>query len=102
MSMTITRNETNQTSLSDSARREVRAWLGRRNLQQKDLAEALGLTQSSVSLRLSGKMPFTLDDLASIASWLDITLGELLGAGVVNAKNPRPHMEDGDSDDKLL
>jgi hypothetical protein len=63
---------------------------------------ALGLTQSSASLRLSGKVPFTLDDLGIIATWLEISLAELLGSQTVTTKNPRQHTADGDSDSKLL
>lgn len=68
---------------------EVRAWLARRGLRQIWLADTLGLSQSVVSKRLRGLLPFTAPELIKIASSLNISLGELLG-GIVNEKNPQP------------
>lgn len=68
---------------------EVRAWLARRGLRQAWLAEVIGVSQSVVSKRLRGVLPFTAPELLLIASALDISLGELLG-GIVNEKNPHP------------
>ena len=75
--------------------------MGRRNVRQRQIAELLNLSQASVSAKLAGKTPFIISELAIISSWFDITLGELLGSGVLNAKNPRLHKEDGDPAYKL-
>ena len=81
---------------------EVRAWMARRGVRQRHLAEVLEIPQSSVSIRLNGRHPFTLEELAIIATAFDISIAELLGQGLVETKNPRPHVEDGDSGAKLL
>lgn len=97
----MTHDETAVTPFSEVARQEIRAWMARRGYQQRDLAEAIGLKQSSASLRLNGKVPFTLDDLASIAAWMEISIAELVGSKVLNEKRPDPrNVDQGDS--KLL
>ena len=67
------------TEVERATTREIRAWMARRGVQQRELAEALGYTQSAISLRMSGKTAFTLRDLAQIAERLDVTLVQLLG-----------------------
>ena len=59
--------------------REIKSWMARRGVQQKELAEALGYTQSAISLKLSGKTGFMLRDLAQIAEYLHVNLTQLLG-----------------------
>lgn len=73
---------------------EVRAWLGRRGVSQKWLAEQLGIVPMGISRRLSGKTSFTARELLLAAQALDVTLGELLGSALVNEKNP--HLLDAD------
>ena len=68
---------------------EVRAWMARLELRQSWLGGVLDLSQSVVSKRLRGLLPFTGPELLKIASSMDISLGELLG-GIVNEKNPHP------------
>ncbi|WP_101574915.1 helix-turn-helix transcriptional regulator [Brevibacterium sp. 239c] len=75
---------------------EVRAWMVRKQLKQADLAQILGFAQKNVSNRLRGQMPFRIDELMTIASYMDITLGQLLGEEIVNEKNPHP-MDGGSS-----
>ncbi|WP_460462443.1 helix-turn-helix domain-containing protein [Arthrobacter pigmenti] len=74
---------------------EVRAWMARRQFKQRDLSELLDVPQSSVSARLNGRIAFTINELATIASWFEITLGELLGSDVVDVKKPRTRVEHG-------
>jgi transcriptional regulator with XRE-family HTH domain len=81
---------------------EVRAWMGRLGFRQKHLAEVLDVSQTAISQRLNGKVTFGIDELQIISTWFGITLGDLLGSGVLNAKNPRPHVEDGESGAELL
>lgn len=65
---------------------EIRAWMGRRQVNQTDMARHMGLTRSAVSRRMSGQQDFTFPELASIAGWLDITLAELFGPVVLQAR----------------
>lgn len=67
---------------------EVRAWVARRGLTQGWLAEVLGISQSVVSKRLRGVLPFSAAELFIIASALGLSLVELLGDDLVNEKNP--------------
>ena len=77
---------------------EVRAWMGRRGLRQVDIAQAIGVTQTQISARLRGQIPFTFEQLIQIAAVMDITLSELLGERILNEKHPRPAVRDeGDS-----
>lgn len=69
---------------------EIRAWLGRRQLTQKQLAQVLEISQGSLSFRMKGKTGWGFGELMKIAGWLDISLSELLGEDLVNAKGPHP------------
>ncbi|MFW0168748.1 helix-turn-helix domain-containing protein [Rothia sp. P4278] len=70
------------------AGREIKTWMLRTGTKQKDLAELLEMTQAGVSKKLRGDAAFTLDDLLKIAAFFDLSLAELLGEGVLNAKIP--------------
>lgn len=59
---------------------EVRALLARRRLSQSKLAAALGLSQAAVSRRLSGEVPFDVNELAATARYLDVPLGQLVAS----------------------
>lgn len=58
---------------------EVRAWKGRRNVTQIQLARVLGISQPSISAKLSGKTPFDLDELDLLATFFDISPARLVG-----------------------
>ena len=73
--------------------REVRSWMARRGLRQAWLASVLGLSQSVVSKRLRGVLPFTVAELFEVCAVLDITLAQLLGDEIINEKDP--HREGG-------
>lgn len=62
----------------------VRAELARRGISQATLARELGLPQTSVSARLRGVTPFDVNELARVASVLEVSVETLL-AGVVTA-----------------
>lgn len=70
------------------AGREIKTWMLRTNTKQKDLAALLEMTQAGVSKKLRGEAAFTLDDLLKIAGFFELSLAELLGDGVLNAKIP--------------
>lgn len=56
----------------------IRAEMARRNHTQTSLASKLNRSQQFLSRRLSGQVPFDIEDLLSIATALDIELAELL------------------------
>ena len=64
--------------------------MSRKDLRQKWLAATLGITVPSVSDKLKGITPFTTDELMTIAGALGLSLSELLGEDIVNAKLPAP------------
>ena len=51
---------------------QIRAILRNKGLSQAQLAQALGLTQSSISRRLAGSQPFRTDELAAVADFLGV------------------------------
>lgn len=57
---------------------EVRAAMARQGCTQSVLAERINRDQHFISRRLSGKVPFTIDELADIARALDVSLGSLV------------------------
>lgn len=68
------------TTITRAASAAVREALRSRGLRQQDIAPVLGLSQASVSDRLTGKTPFTLEDLERIAEHLGIRVADLLEA----------------------
>lgn len=68
---------------------EVRAWLGRRNVSQRQLAAMLGMNPTALNFRIQGKRSFDVTELLKIASLLDITLAQLMGDELLNEKSPR-------------
>ncbi len=50
----------------------VRAELTRRGIRQIEVAGLLGVAQSGVSARLTGRVGFTADELVLLADWLGI------------------------------
>ena len=83
---------TSQKDLNPLIAAEVRAWLARTDMKQADLAACLGLSQSGVSHRLRGNVPFTVVELDAVAETFGITLYELLGPNVLHARRS-PHTE---------
>lgn len=77
-------------------RDEIKAWMGRRGLTGKDLAQILGISQPNASKKLRGVNAFSINDLGTIAATLGITLADLLGSLVhipllsPDAENPAP------------
>jgi transcriptional regulator with XRE-family HTH domain len=52
--------------------------MGRRNLSQSALAQPIGMTQQALSRRLTGQVPFTIDELTAIARTLGCPLTALI------------------------
>lgn len=54
-------------------RSEIRAWVGRRDLSQSDIARKLGVPPSWMSKRLSGGTELSLEDLFAISEVLGVS-----------------------------
>lgn len=65
-------------SVREDIAAEVRAELARQNKSQRDVAEALGMVQPVVSLRLQGKRSFRAEELAQLAEWLGVPVAQFL------------------------
>lgn len=52
---------------------EIRAWMGRRDVSQSDLARSLGVAPSWVNKRLQGVVPLSVDELIAIAVVLNVS-----------------------------
>ena len=81
-------------SLSERVAEEIRALLARRRMSGRQLAAALGVSQTWMSSRLSGSTPIDLNDLERIAQVLSIDASNLMplsaeGRTVVVAGEPR-------------
>ena len=55
----------------------IRAELGRQHIPDARLAEALGLSRSSMSAWLSGDRPFRVQEVHQIAEFLGLAMGEV-------------------------
>lgn len=76
----------------------IRAEMARKRKRQAEMASVLGIAQSGVSARMSGKTPFDLNELYAVARWLDVSVKALLaddsdvgGRSTWNLSNP-PHL----------
>ncbi|WP_420107788.1 helix-turn-helix transcriptional regulator [Kocuria marina] len=79
----------NDHDLNEKIAEEVRAWMARRRRSQSDLARHLGVARSAISVRMNGARDFSLAELVEIASWLEITLADLIGPEILNARGGR-------------
>lgn len=57
---------------------EVKAQMVRQEVNQQQLAESLGLSQAAVSRRLTGEVPFDVNELVAVAAALGITVADLM------------------------
>jgi transcriptional regulator with XRE-family HTH domain len=56
----------------------IRAEMARQRVTQQELGRQLGLTGASVSRRLTGLTPFTIDEISRIAGLLKVTVEDLV------------------------
>ena len=56
----------------------VRVWMYRREVRQPELAKQLGITQQTASRKISGKITWSVTDLAKTAALLNVPLSELM------------------------
>lgn len=64
--------------ITASVAAEVRAELARQRRPQRDLAEAIGLSQQAASRRLCGEVPFDIAELAKVAELLRVPIEQFL------------------------
>lgn len=64
--------------LRETVSAEVRALMGRHRVTQVALAEAVGMTQSSLSRCLASKRAFDLDELLAIARYFNLPISRLI------------------------
>jgi transcriptional regulator with XRE-family HTH domain len=68
------------TSNTDRIATLVRAEMKQQGKTQVELADLLGVTQQSVSRRLTGETPFTVYDLTVLSSYLNIPVADFLAS----------------------
>ena len=54
--------------------------MARRNITQRDIATLLNLSQPSISERLRGQIPWTVEELVAVADHLGTTVAALLAS----------------------
>lgn len=68
---------------------KIRGRIAELGYRQADLAGVLGVSQQSVSKRLTGKVPFDVNELEKVATWLGYSVVQLLGdAGATPPTGP--------------
>jgi len=77
--------------LSARAAEEIRALMGRRDINKSELARRLGVSDMWVGRRLRGDLPLALDDLERIASALGVSVDDLIPrTGTAQVTLPHP------------
>lgn len=72
--------------LTEVIAEEVRALMGRYNVTQVQLADVLHVSQTGVSKRLRGLIPFDANEMGVLAAYFDVPPEALLGV----RSSPRP------------
>lgn len=67
---------------------EIRALMARRRISGVALASRINRSQSYVSRRLTGEVPFDVDDLEAIAVVLGVTAAKLVGSAGEGTRQP--------------
>lgn len=74
-------------TLNERVAEEIRVLIARRRITASELARKAGMTQRSISRRITGEKAIDMDDLEKIAAALEVEIGDLL---------PKPaHRDDG-------
>lgn len=66
-------------SLADHVAGEVRAELARQQRYGTWMAKQMGMTQSAWSRRVTGDLPFDIDELERVAAILNVPISQFLG-----------------------
>ena len=67
-----------QPTLNETVAANTRAELARRGVKQADLALTVGWTKATASRRLSGSTEWTATDLDRVATFLGLTVADLM------------------------
>lgn len=59
--------------------RHIKYWMRARQIKQKDLAALVGMTDATISRKLSGKVPLTLEETVNISCHLEVPIDILVG-----------------------
>lgn len=81
----ITRDNT----LNNQVAGEIRAWMGRREMTQADVARALDENEMWVMRRIRGRQAMTIEDLQRIAAVLRVSVLDLFPPNTTNARLPQ-------------
>lgn len=65
-------------AVRDAVAGEVRAAAARQRVSEASIARHLGMSQSKLSRRWTGQLPFDIEELAAIAAYLDIPMTDLI------------------------
>ena len=76
---TLIRMSTGPPPLRVTIAEEIRALMGRRRMSAVRLGAAIGRSQSYMSRRMTGEIPFDVDDLDAICAALDVPITRLIG-----------------------
>jgi len=90
----MTTEAAQRTPLRTRVAEELRAVLGRRSMSRAELERRIGKAHPYLSRRLSGDIPFDLDDIERIAAVLDIQPFELLYSADGGPTLRYPHLAD--------
>lgn len=74
--------------------KRIRHLLRRRKVKQRELAEAIGMAEQTLSNKMHGLRTFTLKDLVCIADQLDTSVDYLTGR-IEEPQNVRSTTDDG-------
>lgn len=66
------------TTPTEATGANVRAEMARRKISQTTVAQHLGRSQTAISHRLNGRVPFDINELTAIAQLLGVPLSDLL------------------------
>ena len=94
-------NNNKTLTVNEAIGREVQLWLKRGDLNQIEVASLLNLTQGTVSSKLRGRSPFSIQELLILSSALNITIADLLGDGILNARVPAADVISHSGDKKI-
>lgn len=82
--------EVNAKTLTQLVATEIKVQMARADVRQSQLAREIGKTEQWLSVRLRGRQPIDINDLALIAGALGVGVHELLPPPEVAARAARP------------
>lgn len=74
--------------LSQHVISEIKAWIGKRDMNKSELARRLGVSHTWVSNRLAGQQEIGIGELERIAAALEVEIGDLLPKPALTDERP--------------